>query len=38
VYVAKRFVLQVSGHDATIEQIRAVVDGIDVDKLAALAK
>jgi len=38
VYVAKRFVVQVSGHDATIEQIRAAVDGIDVSKLEALAK
>jgi hypothetical protein len=38
VYVAKRFVVQVSGHDATIEEIRAVTDAIDVAKLEALAQ
>jgi hypothetical protein len=38
VYVAKRFILQVSGNDATIEQIRAAVDAIDVGKLESLAK
>jgi len=38
VYVAKRFLVKVSGNDTTIEQIRAVVDTVDVGKVAALAK
>jgi hypothetical protein len=38
VFVAKRFILEVSGNDATIEQIRAAVDAIDTGKLAGLAK
>ena len=38
VYVAKRFLVKVSGNDATIEQIRAAVDTVDVSKVAALAK
>ena len=38
VYVGKRFIVQVSAHDATIEQIRAAMDALDVEKIAALAK
>lgn len=38
VYVAKRFLVKVSGNDTTIEQVRAAVDTLDVGKIAALAK
>jgi hypothetical protein len=38
VYVAKRFLVKVSGNDATIEQIREAVDALDVGKVASLAK
>jgi len=38
VFVAKRFVVKVAGHDATMEQIRAAVDAIDVSKIEALGK
>lgn len=38
VYAAKRFLVKVSGNDATIEQIRAAMDTIDVAKIASLGK
>jgi len=38
VFVAKRFVVKVSGNDATIEQIRGAVDGIDLAKLGSLGQ
>lgn len=38
VLVAKRFVVEVNGHDATIEQIRAALDALDVSRLEALVK
>jgi hypothetical protein len=38
VYVAKRFLVKVSGNDTTIEQIRAAVDTVDLGKIASLAK
>ena len=33
-YVAKRFTVEVHGNDATIEQVKAIVDGLDLAKLA----
>lgn len=38
VFVAKRFVLKVAGHDATIEQIHAAAAEVDPAKLESLAK
>ena len=34
VFVAKRFTVETTGNDVTIEQVRAIVDGLDLAKLA----
>jgi hypothetical protein len=37
-YVAKRFIVKVTGNDATMEQIHAAMEAIDVAKIASLGK
>jgi hypothetical protein len=38
VFVAKRFTVEVTGNDVTIEQVRTIVDGIDVAKLGTMGQ
>ena len=38
VYVAKRFIVEVSGSNASIEEIKAALDALDTAKLEALVK